>query len=110
MTDQLQVSGIRGLEDMIGPAEQRHEAGGLIEHVAEALRLGFELPVRKDLLCCLAANDQDAPNTARGLLIINRTVAVGPVDVLFHAIAGDRNEVVFMPGGTSTRHNLVNLR
>src|ERR1700739_4801983 len=54
----------------------------------------------------VAANHEHA---ADAVIFIDRTEAVGPVDLLQPAVAGDRYELVLMPRRTAAAHHLFDL-
>src|SRR5882757_8101230 len=54
----------------------------------------------------VAADDE---HTANPIVFVDRTVAVGPVDLLQPAVARDRNELVLMPRRTAAAHHLLDL-
>jgi hypothetical protein len=55
----------------------------------------------------VAANHE---HTADAVVLVDRAVAVGPVDLLQPAVARDRNELVLMPGRTAATQDLLDLR
>ncbi len=58
----------------------------------------------------LGADDKDAADAVGCRLVVDRAVAVGPVDVLAPAMPGDRHQRVFVPGGAAASHDLIDLR
>ena len=56
--------------------------------------------LRKHRLRRLGANDEYAADAVRCLLIVDRAVAVGPVNVVEPAAARDRHELILVPGCT----------
>ncbi len=64
----------------------------------------------EDLLRRLGADDEHAAHAGWGILLVNRAVAVGPVDLLDRAVAKDRDKLVDVPGGAIAAHHLVDLR
>jgi hypothetical protein len=58
----------------------------------------------------LDADDQHAADAARAAVVANGAVAVGPVDVLAPAVAGDRHQVVLCQVAPSPGHHLLDLR
>src|SRR6476661_3298287 len=76
-------------------------------HAGE-LGLAFAQPDRsKILLGHVAANHEHA---ADAVVFIDRTEAVGPVDLLELAVARDRNELILMPRRPAAAHHLLDLR
>ena len=55
----------------------------------------------------VAANDEHASNA---VVFIDRTVTVGPVNLLQPAVARDRDQLVLVPGGAAATHYLLDLR
>src|SRR5437763_12993966 len=55
----------------------------------------------------VTANHEHA---ADAIAVIDRAIAVRPIDLLESAVARDRNELIFMPGRAATAHHLLDLR
>src|SRR5882672_5741213 len=60
----------------------------------------------KIVLGHVTAHDKDTANAA---IVVDRTIAIGPVDLLQPAVTRDRNELVLMPGRASAAHHLLDL-
>ena len=75
---------------------------------ARQLRLAFAQRGRGDIvLGHVTANHEHA---ADATAVIDRAIAVRPIDLLESAVARDRNELIFMPGRAATAHHLLDLR
>ena len=75
-----------------------------------ARQFGLALPQRgggEIILGHVAANHQHA---ADAVVLVDRAVAVGPVDLLQPAVARHRNELVLVPGRAAAAHHLLDLR
>src|SRR3954451_11324547 len=75
-----------------------------------ASQFRFALPQRdrrEIVLCHVTANHEHAADT---IILIDRAIAVGPVNLLQSAIARHRNELVLVPGRAATAHHLLDLR
>ena len=86
------------------------ETGGLGEDLALPDDLFLALLDRQHGLGRLRADHQHAAHFAGRIRVVQGAVAVGPVHVLQLAIAGDGDELVFVPGGAATGHHLLDLR
>src|SRR5258707_6071272 len=62
---------------------------------------------RKILLGHIAAHHEHAANA---VALVNRAVAVGPVDLLQLAVTRDRNQLGLVPRRHATAHHLLDLR
>ena len=93
-----------------GPCSSAMKIGACSNSCGQAVALGAELARRQDLLRRLGADDQHAADAARRGLVVDRAVAVGPVDVFDAAVARDRHQLVDVPGGAAAGHHLLDLR
>ena len=80
---------------MFRAGQARHEGGGLFEELGEPLAFLAGAAGGEDLLGGLGADHQDAADAVRRVIIVDGTVAVGPVDVFAPPVAGDRDQRVF---------------
>ena len=97
------------LEDVLGAGEDRDEAWRLLEKPALPLGLGRAPPLGEHGLRGLGADDEDAADAVRRRLVVDRAVAVGPVDLVQPAEARDRHGPVLVPGRAAARHDEVHL-
>jgi hypothetical protein len=95
---------------MIRTAQHGHEGGCLFEELCQATALNGQAPLAQHLLGSLGADDQHSADSMRSGELIDRAVTVGPIDVLQFAVADDRHELVFVPGGGVAAHHLFDLR
>lgn len=58
----------------------------------------------------LSADDQYASDATRGVFVVDRTIAIGPVNLLVTSMTSYRHKLIFMPSRTSTSHDLFDLR
>ena len=94
---------------MLRTTQHGHEAGRLLEHFAKALTLSRRLPVLQDLLGSLGADDQYTSDPSRCRLVVDGAVAIGPVNVLPLPVAGDRDQMILVPGRAAASHHLLDL-
>jgi hypothetical protein len=94
VADQLQVAGIRQLDDMVRPFEHGEKGRRLIEQLHEALALLRELARGQHVFGRFGADDEDASHAVRRVWFIDRAVAVRPVHVLHRAMAQDGQQLI----------------
>ena len=98
------------LEDMVRATQDADEAGCLLEQVRQTLPLGRCLALCQNLPCRLGADDQNAADAVGCRRVVDRAVAVGPEDLLEHAVPDDRHELVLVPGGPLAAQDELDLR
>ena len=108
--DELEVVRIRELEHVPRAAQDRDESGGLLEQRAPPRLRGLEALLREHLLGGFRAHHEHAADAVRRGRLVDRAVAVRPVDVLAFAVARDRHELVLVPRVAAARHHLLDLR
>ena len=84
------------------PADPAHLLHARQFGLAFAQRLGGEIFPGD-----VAANHQHA---ADAIVLVDRTIAVGPPDLFEPAVARHRNELVLVPGRAAAAHHLLDLR
>ena len=110
VTRDLQVSVVDVGVAMLGPRQHGGEPRHLLQGQLLAFALGRQLAARKDLFGGLRAKDQDPAHPVGRGVVVDGAIAVGPVDVLQTAVAGDRDELVLVPGRPQAGPDLVDLR
>ncbi len=93
-------------EDVAGTVEDSEEGRSLIEQIGEPLCLLLEELAGHDSFCGFSADDEDSADV---LTAADRTVAVGPVDVLEFAVAIDGDELVLVPAGFAAGEDRFDL-
>ncbi len=63
----------------------------------ETFDLSGEALFCEDVLSRLGADHQDAANSVRRLVIIDRAIAVGPINIFAAAVASDGDQMIFVP-------------
>ena len=94
------------LEDVAGAVEDGEERRSLIEQIGEPLCLLLEELPGPDGFGGFGADDKDAADVGTAA---DRTVAVGPVDVLEFAVAIDGDELVLVPAGFAAGEDRFDL-
>ncbi len=102
-----------GVGDLLHDLLQVKLAGqggaGVVERFENTALLA-EGRLRQHLLGRFGAQHEDAADTVRRILVIDRAVAVGPVDLVELSVADDRDEMVFVPGCSPAGHHQLDLR
>jgi hypothetical protein len=93
------------------------ETGGQIDleaadppELLHASQFGFALPQRRGGQIVAGHVAADHEHAADAVVFVDRTVTVGPVDLLQPAVTRHRNQLVLMPGGAAAAHDLFDLR
>ena len=108
LADELQIERIAHFEDVVGAAEDGEEGWSLLKEIGEPLLAGAEVLFGEEAAGGVGADDEDAADDSGG--VADGAVAVGPVDVFEFAVAEDRDELVFVPGGDAGGHDGIDLR
>src|SRR5688572_16000977 len=58
----------------------------------------------------IVADHQNATNPGRLAVVVDRAIAVGPPYILPPPMPGDGHELVLVPGGSTARHDELDLR
>ncbi len=95
---------------MIRAAEHAGKARHLVEKRLLAHTLLFGQLQALDLLRRFRTDDEHTAHARRRRRIVDRAIAIGPVDVLEFAVARDRDEGIFLPCGAASGHDLIDLR
>ena len=81
----------------------------VLEDAAPACLAGPQRLAGQVLLGHVVADHQHAADAA-GRLVVDRAVAVSPPHILAPAVAGDRHQLVLVPGRAPPRHDQLDLR
>ena len=73
-------------------------------------QFGLAFPQRRGGEIILGHVAADHQHAADAVILVDRAVAVGPVDLLQPAVPRHRNELVLMPGRAAAAHHLLDLR
>ena len=106
---QLGIAAVAVAVAVFGALQHADEARCLVEQRHPALLVRQALG-GQHLLGGLGAQHQHAADAARRRVVVHRAVAVGPVDAVQPAVAGDGDQLVLMPGGGAAGHHAVDLR
>ena len=105
----VQMGLVDELNHVLGSRHDPDEAWCLLEEAALTLCFGRLMALGKHCGRRFGADDKHAANRVRDGLVVERAVAIGPLNVFQSAVAGDRHELVLVPGCSLTGHHLVDL-
>ena len=103
-------TGVCQFDSMLRSTQQRREARRLLEKLRQPFAFFGDAPSSLHLFGGFAANHQDAADAGGRTFVIDRTVAVGPIDIFEPAVTRDGNQRVFLPGSSGPGHHHCNLR
>ncbi len=110
IADQVAIAGIRQFEAVLGPAQHRHKRRCLLEQIGEPLALFTGTPGGEYVGGGLRTNDQHTANAERRAFVVDRPIAIGPIDLLDDAVSGDRHQRVLMGHRTPAGQDMFDFR
>lgn len=109
VSDQALIRRVDEFEHMVRAAQHGHEAGRLRKHLRQTLALLVDAARGQHLLRGFGADDEHAAHAAGCTVVVDRAIAVGPVDLLQLAVAKNRQQLVLMPSGAIAAQHQLDL-
>jgi hypothetical protein len=103
------VGGIGETYPVLWTFQHRDEARGLLKETLLPGDLFGEPSLRHDRGGSLIADNEHAANSIERCGVVDRSVAISPIDVLSPSISRNRDELIFVPRCGPACHDLFNL-